>query len=566
MASTSCVVRRAQIVHVLTGQVEWGDVLVCDGVVQQVGQVGAAMDAMEIDAHGRYLIPGLMDGHVHVESAMLHPAEFAKAAARRGTTAVFADPHEIANVLGVDGIEFMLRATEGLPLDFYFTASSCVPATDMETSGATVTAEDIAALLRHPRVVGLAEVMNFPGVINDDPTVLRKIEAAKSAGKVVDGHAPGLRGEGLRKYVEAGIESDHEATQLDEAREKLSLGMWLMIREGSAAKNLDALLPAVTDATFEKCLFVSDDQTPADLTSIGHVDHILRRAVAQGLDPVRAVRMATLHTARRFRVPNVGAIVEGYRANLALVEDLQSFAVHTVFHHGVPIVRDGAFVADAPMFHDPKVLQTVKLPPLDVMALRVPAGSGRARVIGLTRQQLLTTCLEMDVKRQNGSIVADTEQDILKLAVIERHGKTRNVGVGLVHGFGLKNGALAQSVAHDNHNVIVAGANDADMLIAAKAMEEMQGGCVVVAQQKVLARLPLRMAGLMSTESTASVVKDFHALHAAAQGLGARPEHPFASLSFLALPVIPELKLTDMGLVQYDAAGRRFKFVKVIED
>ncbi|MCS6861800.1 MAG: adenine deaminase [Abditibacteriales bacterium] len=563
MSSTDYLIRDARLVHVLTGRIERGDVLIRDGVIQHVGSIGVAAGAVEIDAQGRYLLPGLMDGHVHIESAMLHPAEFTQAAAQHGTTAVFADPHEIANVLGVEGIAFMLKATEDLPLDFYFTASSCVPATDMETSGAEVTAEDIAQLLKHPRVVGLAEVMNFPGVIAGDPQLLRKIEVAKQAGKVVDGHAPGLRGAGLRQYVAAGVDSDHETTQLDEALEKLSLGMWLMIREGSAAKNLDALLPAVNEETYQKCLFVSDDQTPADLTNVGHIDHILRRAVAQGLDPAWAVRMATFNTAQRFRVPRVGVVAEGYRANLVLVEDVQSFAVHTVFHDGTPIVRDGRFVADAPMYQDPQVLRTVKLPPLDVSAFHLPAVSGRARVIGLTRQQLLTTCLEMEVKLQNGKVVADTERDVLKLAVIERHGKNGNIGLGLAHGFGLKSGALAQSVAHDNHNVIVVGANDADMLAAARAIEAMQGGCVVVAQQKVVARLPLRIAGLMSTEATESVVKDFHALHAAARQLGATPEHPFAALSFLALPVIPELKLTDRGLVQYDAEEQRFKFVTV---
>lgn len=558
MPSISYLIRNVCLVHVVTGQIERGDVLIADGIIQHVGSVGAATGAVEIDAQGRYLLPGLMDGHVHVESAMLHPAEFAKAAALHGTTAVFADPHEIANVLGVDGIEFMLKATEEMPLDFYFTASSCVPATDMETSGAEVTADDIAQLLKHPRVVGLAEVMNFPGVIAGDPQLLRKIEVAKQAGKVVDGHAPGLRGEGLRKYVEVGVDSDHETTQVDEALEKLSLGMWLMIREGSAAKNLDELLPIVTDETYEKCLFVSDDQTPADLTSVGHVDHILRRAVAQGLDPVRAVRLATFNTAQRFPIPKVGIIAEGYRANLVLVEDLRSFAVHTVFHSGVPVVHEGAFVADAPMYDDPRVLQTVQLPPLDASAFALPLG-GKARVIGLTRQQLLTTCLEMDTPAWRG----DFSRDILKLSVIERHGKNGNIGLGWVHGFGLKDGALAQSVAHDNHNVIVVGANDADMLAAARAIEEMQGGCVVVARQKVVARLPLRIAGLMSTESAENVVKDFHALHAAARDLGATPEHPFAALSFLALPVIPELKLTDRGLVQYDAGEQRFKFVDV---
>ena len=558
MPSTSYLIRNVRLVHVLTGQIERGDVLIADGIIQHVGSVGAATGATEMDAQGCYLIPGLIDGHVHVESTMLHPAEFAKAAARRGTTAVFADPHEIANVLGVYGIEFMLKATEGMPLDFYFTASSCVPATDMETSGAEVTADDIAQLLKHPRIVGLAEVMNFPGVIAGDPQLLRKIEVAKQAGKVVDGHAPGLRGEGLRKYVEAGVESDHETTQLDEGLEKLSLGMWLMIREGSAAKDLDALLPIVTDETCEKCLFVSDDQTPADLTGVGHVDHIGSRAVAQGLDPVRAVRLATFNTAQRFRIPNVGVVAEGYRANLVLLEDLQSFAVRTVFHAGVPVVQDGNVVVDAPMYQDPRVLQTVKLPPLDASAFALPLG-GKARVIGLTRQQLLTTSLEMDAPTCSHDFSRDS--DVLKLAVIERHGKTRNVGLGWVHGFGLKNGALAQSVAHDNHNVIVVGANDADMLIAVKAIEEMQGGCVVVTQQKPVARLPLRIAGLMSTEPAPQVVHDFHTLHTAAQDLGAMPEHPFASLSFLALPVIPELKLTDMGLVHYDAGEQRFRFV-----
>ncbi len=561
MTSTPTIIRNAQIVDVMNECVTRGDVLLADGLIQSVGSVGAATGATEFDARGRFLLPGLTDGHVHIESAMLHPAGFARAALLHGTTGVFADPHEIANVLGVRGIEWMLHATENLPFDTFFTASSCVPATSMETAGAEVSAHDIARLLQHPRIVGLAEVMNFPGVINGDTELLRKIAFAQNAGKTVDGHAPGLRGDGLRRYVEAGIESDHEATTLEEAEEKLTLGMWLMIREGSAAKNLEALLPAVTDATIAKCLFVSDDQTPADLTQLGHMDRVLRRAVALGLEPTRAVRLATWNTAQRFRVPNVGAIQAGYRANVVLVEELKSFEVTDVWHSGARVVRDGECVVEMPAHEDAAVFDTVKLPPLDAASLRVGARAGDSWVIGLTQQQLLTTGLRLPLAQRDGEAVSDTGRDILKLAVIERHGKTRNIGVGWVHGVGLKRGALAQSVAHDNHNVIVAGVNDEDMLAAARAIEAMQGGCVAVEATRPIAQLPLRIAGLMSTEPTADVVRAYESLHDAARELGARPEHPFAALSFLALPVIPELKLTDKGLVRYNAAQQSFEFV-----
>lgn len=561
MTSTPTIIRDAQIVDVKNERITRGDVLLADGVIQSVGSVGAATGASGFNARGRFLLPGLTDGHVHIESAMLHPAGFARAALLHGTTGVFADPHEIANVLGVRGIEWMLRATEELPFDAFFTASSCVPATDMETSGAEVSADDIAWLLQHPRIVGLAEVMNFPGIINGDAELLRKITFAQNAGKIVDGHAPGLRGDGLRRYVAAGIESDHEATTREEAEEKLALGIWLMIREGSAAKNLEALLPAVTDATVAKCLFVSDDQTPADLTGLGHMDRVLRRAVALGLGPTRAVRLATWNTAQRFRVPNTGAIQAGYRANLALVEDLEMFQVTDVWHSGAQVVRDGECIVEMPAHEDAAVLDTVKLPPLDAASLRVGARAGDSWVIGLTQQQLLTEALQLPLAQCNGEAVSDTGRDILKLAVIERHGKTRNIGVGWVHGLGLKRGALAQSVAHDNHNVIVAGVNDEDMLAAARAIGAMQGGCVVVDAGRSIAQLPLRIAGLMSTQPTANVVRAYEALHDAARELGARPEHPFAALSFLALPVIPELKLTDKGLVRYNAARQRFEFV-----
>ncbi|OIO96737.1 MAG: adenine deaminase [Armatimonadetes bacterium CG2_30_59_28] len=561
--SDQIVLRHARIVDVLHHRVVRDDVLLEGGWIRQIGSIGTALDAVEVEAGGRFLLPGMMDGHVHIESAMLYPAEFARAAALHGTTAVFADPHEIANVLGVHGIEYMLQATERLPLDFCFGASSCVPATQMETAGGEVTAEDVRQLLKHPRVFGLAEVMNFPGVIAGNPEILRKIALTKAHEKVVDGHCPGLRGEGLRKYVDAGVESDHETTSLDEAREKLALGMWLMIREGSAAKNLQDLLPAVTDETLDHCLFVSDDQTPADLTSVGHMDHVLRKAVSLGLDPVRAVRMATWNTAQRFRMPDIGVVREGAVANLILVEDMESFHVTDVFHRGAPVVRNGALVTDFPCHEDPSVLHTVTLPPLDEGAFRIPTTSSRARVIGLTPAQLLTTCLEMEVKIENGGVVSDTSRDILKLVVVERHGKNGNIGLGLVHGLGLKRGALAQSVAHDSHNVIVAGTNDADMLAAARTVAEMGGGCVVVDDQIPIARLPLGIAGLMSTAPISQVLTDYGSLHAAARDLGAVPEHPFASLSFLALPVIPELKLTDMGLVQFDSAKQAFTFVPV---
>jgi adenine deaminase len=486
---------------------------------------------------------------------MLTPYQFARAAVPRGTTAVVCDPHEIANVLGLDGVRYMLAASQGLPLTVFAMASSCVPATHLETAGASLSAEELATLLDHPRVLGLAEMMNYPGLLFGAPEVLAKIEAARDRDLPIDGHAPGLSGRDLQAYVATGVRSDHECTRPEEAREKLRAGMYLMIREGTTERNLTELLPVVTPQNARRCLLVSDDRHPDDLMDRGHLDHSIRLAVAQGLNPVTAVQMVTLNAAERFRLWDRGAVAPGYRADLAVLDGLETLNVEEVYSGGRLVARGGQMLPAAPP-------EAAAAPPSvqvdwESLNLEIPAQGARARVIGVVPGQIVTQALTLPVKRQNGLAAADPERDLLKMAVIERHAATGNVGLGFVQGMGLKRGALASTVAHDSHNLIVVGTNDADMLAAARAVAEMGGGLAAVAGGNVAAQLPLPVAGLMSKEPLETVRARMEALLAAARDLGSGLPNPFMTLSFLALPVIPALKLTDKGLVDVN----RFDFV-----
>ncbi|HEY3294869.1 MAG TPA: adenine deaminase [bacterium] len=537
-----------RVVNTLSYEIEERSVAVFDGLIAGIGDY----EAREIiDLEGLFLAPSLIDGHIHIESSLLSPSEFTRAVVPRGTGAVVCDPHEIANVCGEAGIRYMLDATDSVPLDVFVMLPSCVPATHMETSGADLDAERLRPFLSHPRVLGLAEVMNFPGVVFGAEAVLRKIALAD--GRPVDGHAPAVSGKWLNAYAAAGIGTDHESTTFAEAQEKLRRGIAVFIREGSTARNLEALLPLVTPANAHRFAFVSDDRHADDLVSEGHMNATLAKAVAQGLDPVLALAMATSHTAAIFGLKAIGAITPGRRANLAAFEDLVSFRAAKVWRDGKLIASNGALLADVPVADASAVLGTVRLPSLSGADLAVPSQEGQTNIIDIIPDQIVTGRSAALLPVRNGQWQADVGQDIAKLVVIERHRRTGNIGKGFVRGLGLKHGALASTVAHDSHNLICAGMSDADMLCAAQVLGEQGGGWVVVAGEKVLAHLPLPLAGLMSDQSAPDVVQAVENLHRAARELGCSLSAPFMALSFLALPVIPHLKLTDLGLIDVDA-------------
>ncbi|HNS52490.1 MAG TPA: adenine deaminase [Anaerolineae bacterium] len=540
----------ARLVNVLSGEVHPADVAIHAGRVVGFGPYRARQ---VVDLGGRYLCPGFIDAHVHLESSMVQPAEFARAVMPHGTTSVVCDPHEIANVLGVDGVLYILKASRRLYLSVYVMAPSCVPATAMETSGAEVTASNIARLLRSRRVLGLAEVMNYPGVLYRVPEVLAKLGAA--AGRPVDGHAPGLSGRDLNAYVAAGIRSDHECTGLEEAREKLRLGMHIFAREGTTARNLEALLPLVTPANARYCHFCTDDRHPDTLLAEGHIDDLVRKAIAWGLDPLFAVQMATLNTARYFGLRTKGAVAPGYDADLLVLDDLESVRVAQVYAAGQRVAEDGYYLPVAAGSRPP-LRQSIHVD-AQAVSFAIPAGEGPARVIGVIPGQIVTEHLRIQPSARDGLVVADPERDILKMAVVERHQGTGNVGLGLVKGVGLRRGAIASSVAHDSHNLIVIGASDADMRAAIAAVARMGGGQVAVADGQLHAACPLPIAGLISDRPLEEVSSQGAALTQAAHDLGCTLPDPLMTMSFLALPVIPALKLTDRGLV--DVA--RFDFV-----
>jgi adenine deaminase len=543
------VLRNALVVNTFTREIEQADVAIYGGRIAGIGSYDKAREI--IDLHGAFVAPGLINGHTHVESSMLHPARYAQAVVPRGTLTTVTDLHEIANVCGVEGVKFFMDWAQRLPLDMVFMAPSCVPATHLETSGARIGFEEIRKLLAYHNVIGLGEVMNFPGVIGGDPAVLKKISASKN--RVIDGHAPGLTGKELNAYLSAGIGSEHEATTADEGREKLRRGMYLMIREGSSEKNLDALLPLATDSTYRRCFFVVDDRSCSDLLREGDIDAVVRKAIERGLEPVRAIQMATINTAEYFRLHHRGAIAPGYRADLITITDLPRLEIDMVFHQGKLVARRGKPLFSVPRVA-PELTDTVRIKPLSVESLSFSARQGdegetKHPVIQVIPGQIITRKAVETMRVEDGLILPDAERDILKLVVVERHNATGNFGLGLVRGFGLKKGALASSVAHDSHNVIAVGTDDLDIIMAIREIERLQGGLVVCAGGKVLASLPLPIAGLLSPEPLEVVVSQHEGVEKAAAGLGDLPPAPFSILSFLSLPVIPELRLTDLGLV-----------------
>ena len=541
------VVRGGRVLSVFTREWLDADVAVVDGVIAGIG----SYDGWEtIDAEGRYVVPGFIDSHMHLESVKLLVDEFARLVLPLGTTAVVADPHEIANVLGADGVHWLLDASSGLQLEVFFTASSCVPASRFESPRRPLGLGDLEALMRRRRVIGLAEMMNFPGVIAGDPAELDKL--ALDGAAHVDGHAPGVLGKELQAYAAAGIRSDHEMLTVEEGRERLRAGMWLLVREASMARNLAALLPLVEEYGPGRIAFCTDDRDPEDVVDRGHVNGMVRDAVAAGIEPADAILMASFHPALWHRLDRHGAVAPGYVADLLLLPDLERFVPDTVLKRGRPL-------EDVPRRDVPDwVRQTVRVKPVTAADFAIPwEGGGAARSIGLVTDQVVTESLEREPLVVDGHAVSDPERDLVKIAVLERHLATGRIGLGLLSGSGLRRGALASTVAHDAHNLLVVGASDEDMAFAVQRLAEVGGGIVAVDDGRVVAECPLPVAGLLSDQPLDVVVEQSRACNDAAHALGWRGATPFLTLAFMALSVIPSLKLTDKGLVDVD----RFEIV-----
>ena len=543
------VLRNARIVNVFSAEVYEGDIAILGERIVGIGE--GYEGKKEIDLERAFVLPGLIDGHMHIESTMVKVQEFARAVVPRGTTSVICDPHEIANVHGIEGIHYILNSSKYSPVNIFVMLSSCVPATNFETSGANLRGFDLYPLLREKWVLGLGEVMNYPGVLREDEGLLDKISMTEN--KRIDGHAPGLTGKDLNAYVAAGVHSDHESTSIDEVLEKLRLGMYIMIREGSVTKNLRDLLPVITCDNLSRCFFVTDDRHPRDLLEKGHIDHMVKMAVKEGLDPISAIRMATINTAQYFGLKDLGAIAPGYIADLVVVDSLKRLNVKTVFKSGRVVARDGEMVVRPPATPQLTLRSSINIKWLAPSDFDIPAEGKRVRVINLVPDQIVTEATVEPANTKDGFVVADVERDVLKIAVVERHLASDNIGHGLVRGFGLKKGAIASSVAHDSHNIVVVGTSSEDMMAAVVEISKMRGGLSVVRDGKLLAGLPLPVAGLMSDGTLSEVVAGLKKVVRAAKRLGSPLDDPFMTMSFLALPVIPALKLTDKGLVDVDA-------------
>lgn len=533
------VLKNAKYLNVFSNEFLCGDIAVANGLIAGVGKYDGKT---EIDVSGKLVLPGFIDAHIHLESSMVTPAEFAKAVVAHGTTTVITDPHEIANVMGIDGVEYMIQASQNLPIDVHFMMPSCVPATEIDESGAELDCKDIDLYLDNKKVLGLAEMMNYVGVINGDKNVLSKIVTSQAHHKKIDGHAPELSGNDLNAYIAAGVYSDHECSTFENALEKLRKGQFIMIREGTAAHNLKALMPLLTQQYYARCMFATDDKHPSDLLCGGHIDYIVKQALKNGADPIVALKTATHHAARYFLLNNKGAIASGYLADIVVVDNLEDFNVETVFKRG-KLVFDGE-VKDfsAPTVDEKlaeKCFDTFHLDSVTPSSFKV---DGKLGLIGLVGGELLTRNLGTADK-------IDVENDILKIACIERHKGTNHIGVGYVKGYSLKSGAVATSVAHDSHNIITVGCNDDDIAVAVNAIKDSKGGIAVVENGKIKALLELPIAGLMSDEPLTTVNEKLENAKLSAYELGAdKSIDPFMTLSFLSLPVIPSLRITTKGV------------------
>ena len=545
------------VVNVFTGEMEKADVLLEDEKIIGVGDYSGEKADRIRDVKGKYLCPGFIDGHIHIESTMLLPGEFARAAVLHGTTAVIADPHEIANVCGSEGIQYMLDASEGLPLTVYVALPSCVPATRFDESGAVLGAADLEPFYDHSRVIGLGEVMDFPGVIAGNPDLMEKIAGAVHRDVIINGHAPLLSGKDLDRYLSFGIADDHECSSAEEAKERIRKGQWVMIRQGTAARNLEALLPLFDVPWAHRCLLVSDDKHPADLLNNGHMDDIIRQAVRAGKNPVTGIQMATIQAAEHFGLRGCGAVAPGYIADLIILDDLEEVTVKDVYCNGVLVVEN----RQIPEWRTPevcgelenKVRSSFHLEELSEKDFRIDCDIVKTcRVIKLVKNEILTEewITDIDFHKNNG---IDPERDILKIAVAERHSNTGHIGLGLISGIGMKQGAIASSISHDSHNLIVIGTNEKDMVVAANRIRELGGGCIVVNHGETVAEMPLPIAGLMTDRSAPVIAGENERLRESVYTLGVlRDVEPFMTMAFVSLPVIPHLKLTTRGLVDVD--------------
>ncbi len=550
------VLKGGQVVNVFSCKIQETDVAISE---DQIVGLGSYQGRETFDCRHHYICPGFIDGHLHIESTLLTPANLSPVLLPLGTTTLIADPHEIANVQGLPGISFMLDNSAGLPLEIYFMAPSCVPATPLETSKAVLTAKDLRALRHHPRILGLAEMMNFAGVLHGDRDVLKKLLAFQHT--IIDGHAPLLSGKDLCAYLISGIRSDHECTNLSEAREKLALGMTVMIRQGTQAKNLKDLFPLITPSNARRCLLVTDDRNPEDLAKEGHLNAVLKQAVHLGLDPILAIQMVTLNPAEYFGLRHLGAVAPGYQADLVVLKSLSDMKVESVLKKGKVVARNGRFQGKGPVQDKAKHLSRMNIKGLQAERFRIPLGGRWAKVIQLIPHQILTRASRRKVKGEGGWLSLNPKEDLAVLACVERHHGTGNVGLGLVSGFGLVRGSIASSVAHDSHNIVVIGHDPEEMFLAVKAVQEMKGGLVITIKGQVKAGLPLSVAGLMSDRSLEEVVRQQKALSRALPLTGCTLKNPFMALSFLALPDIPELKITDQGLVDVT----RFEIVPLFD-
>lgn len=551
------VIKNARVVNVFNNKTDLTDIAIYNGIIAGMAQCYEGYE--EIDLEGKYLSPAFIDGHVHIESSMCLPKEFAKAVVPEGTLTVIADPHEISNVFGLHGISFMREACKNLPLQVYMMLPSCVPATQFETSGFDLASYDLSFLIDAPEVLGIAEMMNYPGVLNCNKDVMSKLKLGKSKYKKIDGHAPNLTGKDLCAYVAAGVMSDHECTTVQEAEEKLGMGMHIMIREGSAAKDLQALIPILKENNTDRCILVTDDRHPTDLK--GHINDMVRQCVAAGVNPVTAIKAASYNTARYFGLNNLGAIAPGFKADLLVFDNLKDFKPKIVFKDGKIAAKNGELTVDIEHNETPKLRGSVNVKWIEHEDFQIKAKSDTVKAIEIIPGSLLTKSTKSKIKVVNGFAEPDVENDVLKITVLERHRATGNIGKGFVKGFGLKSGAIASTVAHDSHNMIVIGTNDADMEMAAIELVKSQGGKVVVDNGKVLAKLPLPIAGLMSDKPFDYVLEHCNMLREQVHKIGCKLDDPFMTIAFLSLSVIPELKITDKGVFDANCC----KFIDIFE-
>ena len=541
------VIENARVVNVFSNEVLEGTLAIADGVF--IGMGDYESDCRE-DAGGAYILPGLIDSHVHIESSFGTPYQFARAVLPHGTTTVIADCHEIANVSGVEGIRFMLDSSDKIPLTVYMMLPSCVPASGFETSGAVLNAEDLAPLFNHPRVLGLGEMMNYPGVINGDMEILKKMELAADNDRLVDGHGPGQTGKGLNAYVISGVKTDHECTNFKEMHERIQNGMYIAVREGSAAKNLIKLMDGINAQTERRCTFCTDDRHPGDIVNEGHIDNNIRVAIQNGMDPIMAVRLATINTAECYGIRGLGAVAPGYRADFIMVDDLERFNVLRTYVKGERITEKWTEQYPYPKDADVRVRGAVNIKSVKAEDLRIYPKAEEASVIQLIPHELFTRHVRRQVKTRDGYFVPDPNEDVIPIYVLERHHGTGNIGKGLIEGFGLKNGAIASTVAHDSHNLVVVGDSEQDILLAVEEIKRIDGGLALVKGGQVIGSLPLDIGGIMSSLRLEEIAKAQEDLTAAAyrELKISRDFSPFMTLAFMALTVIPELKITDKGL------------------